>query len=243
MCTSLWHSDMVGGQIRNPLQEEVRVMSRYDVFKGNRWAMVPATLVLAVIVACGGAATPGGGTGASSAGGAHGNGCSAGCSHRSRHGVHVSDDAPQQAQAAPTAVARRYRGRAAVDGHRTGGQDNHGPGGDQHLQRPPGAFGQPAAVRHIHRPRGGGPVAVEQQLGGGTAADRVLEHLGRFCDLDLQHPQGRAVPQGIRRNDRGRRGSIPIPTGSPTPSTPGPAPSSGSGTTPRAASRLWTATP
>ena len=33
-------------------------MFRYDVFKGSRWAMVPATLALAVIVACGGAATP-----------------------------------------------------------------------------------------------------------------------------------------------------------------------------------------
>ena len=33
-------------------------MFRYDVFKGNRWAMVPATFALAVIVACGGAATP-----------------------------------------------------------------------------------------------------------------------------------------------------------------------------------------
>ncbi len=33
-------------------------MFRHDVFKGSRWAMVPATLALAVIVACGGAATP-----------------------------------------------------------------------------------------------------------------------------------------------------------------------------------------
>ena len=33
-------------------------MFRYDVFKGNRWTIVPATLALAVIVACGGAATP-----------------------------------------------------------------------------------------------------------------------------------------------------------------------------------------
>ena len=33
-------------------------MFRYDVFEGSRWAMVPATFALAVIVACGGAATP-----------------------------------------------------------------------------------------------------------------------------------------------------------------------------------------
>ena len=151
-------------------------MFRYDTFKGNRGAMLLATLALAVIIACGSSAPAPEEPAASSSDGT----------------------APPQAQTAPTASAGRGRSHIPDDDYPTGGQTYHGPGGDKRLQRAPRAIGQPPTVRDIHGPGGGGTDGLGQQPGSGTAAGGVLDHLRRFRDLDFQHPRRCAVPQGIR---------------------------------------------